>query len=104
MCFLILFEQLTESCGYRGLKLHGFARAGMREAQQPGMEAQTVDGIVAIAVFGIAAYGMAHVGRMYANLVLATRLQLIFHKRMFGSAVQYMEMRDSQFATIVHRR
>jgi hypothetical protein len=52
----------------------------MREAQEPGMQAQTVDGIVAIAVFGIAAYGMPQICRMYANLVLATRLQLIFHK------------------------
>ena len=68
------------------------------------MQAEAMNGVVAITIFCVATNGVPHIGRMYANLVLATRLQLIFHKRMFGSAVQYMEMRDSQFATIVHRR
>ena len=67
------------------------------------MQAQTVNRIVAITVFGVATYRMTHIGRMHADLVLASRLQFIFHQRMLCGTIQNMEMRDSQFADIIYR-
>jgi hypothetical protein len=34
----------------------------MREAEQPGMQAETVEGVVAIAIFRVATNGMSHIG------------------------------------------
>ena len=53
---------------------------GMVEAEQECVKAKAAYGIVAVAILRVAADGMADVGRMYANLVLATGLQLEFHK------------------------
>lgn len=66
------------------------------------MQAEAMNRVVAITVFRVAADGMSHIGRMYANLVLAAGLQLIFYQRMFGGAVQHMEMGDSEFSAIIY--
>ena len=72
----------------------------MHEAQHVGMEAETVQRIVAVAIFRVAAYRMSHVRRVNTNLVLTTRLQLIFHQRVLSSPCQHMEVRHSQLAAI----
>ena len=76
----------------------------MHEAQHVGVEAETVQRIVAVAIFRVAADRMSHVRRVNTNLVLTTRLQLIFHQRVLGSPCQHMEVRHSQLAAIVSRR
>ena len=53
---------------------------GMVETEQESVKAEAAYGVVAVAILGVAADRMADVGRMYANLVLATGLQLEFHK------------------------
>ena len=40
------------------------------------MQAQAMQGIITIAVFGIATDGMSHISSMYTNLILTTGLQL----------------------------
>ena len=57
-----MFEQQTECCWHWCFELHRLTRDGMIEAQEPCVQAQTVKGIVAVAVFGVATDGMAHVG------------------------------------------
>ena len=65
---------MTKSCRYGGLKLHGLTGYWMVETQEPGMQAQTVQGIVAITVFRIATHRVPHISRMHADLVLTSRL------------------------------
>ena len=67
------------------------------------MQAEAVQRVVAVAVFRVAAYGVAHVGGMYTNLVLTASLQLKFHQRVLRGAVERKEVCDSQFAAIVYR-
>ena len=66
------------------------------------MQAQAVKRVVTITVFHVATNRMAHVSGMHANLVLSSRLQLKLHQRVVGSAVQHVEMGDSQFTTIIY--
>ena len=47
---------------------------------------------------------MAHIGRMYAYLVLASGFKLVFHKRVFGSAVENMIVGHGIFASVVYGR
>ena len=58
----------------------------MMEAEQPGMKTEAVQGIVAIAVFRITTDGMAHIGRMYADLILTTCFELELHEGMVSCA------------------
>ena len=67
---------MTKSCGYGGLKLHGLTGYWMVETQEPGMQAQAMQGIITIAVFGIATDRMSHISSMHTNLILTTGLQL----------------------------
>jgi hypothetical protein len=46
------------------------------ETKQPGMEAEAMQRIVAIAVFGVATNRMAHISRVDTNLILTACLQL----------------------------
>ena len=57
-----LLEQLSEGGGDGRLKLHPLARHGMREAKQPGMQAQAMKRVVAVAVFRIATDRVTHIG------------------------------------------
>lgn len=68
------------------------------------MQAQTVQGVIAITILRITTHRISHVGSMYTYLVLTSRLQLKLHQRVIGSAVKNVEMGDSQFATIIERR
>ena len=99
-----MLEQKTEGRGYGGLKLHALARDGVREAQQPRMQTETVQWVVAIAVLRVATHGMAHIGSMHTDLVLTSGLELELHQRVVGGAVHHKEMGDGQFAAIIHRR
>jgi hypothetical protein len=67
------------------------------------MEAEPVEWVVAIAVFHIATDRMLHVGSMHTYLVLSSCLQLELHQRMILRAVEYVEVCDSIFATVVGR-
>ena len=99
-----MFKDLPEGRGNRGLELHGFASHRMRKAEQPRMETEPMERVVTIAVLRVAADGMSHVGRMDAYLVLTSCLQSKLHQGMFRRTVENMEMRDGQFATIIHGR
>ena len=46
----------------------------MMEAEEESVEAEAMDWVVAIAVLDVTANWVVHVGRMHANLVLATCL------------------------------
>lgn len=116
MCFFILYigeerdvrhtslEEMPERCGYGSLKLHALASDRMPEAEHVGVQAQAVQWVVAIAILYVAANGMAHVGGMYAYLVLAASLKFILHKRVFCGTVKHMKMGNGIFSPIIHRR
>lgn len=74
---------------------------GMFEAKYVGMQAETMAGIVAIAVLRVTTDGMAHIGSMDANLVLAPGLQLEFAESVCLTAFQDVEMSDGVLASIV---
>ena len=78
---------MTEACWHRRLEFHGLMRHWMIEAQQPCMQAQTMKRVVAIAILRITTHGMAHISRMYTNLILSTRLQLELDECVLGRAV-----------------
>ena len=86
------------------LELHRLARHGMVEAQHIGMQTKTVDRVVAVAILDVAAYGMPHIGRVYADLVLAPRLELELHQTVLRGAVEGAEMRNGILSAVVHRR
>ena len=68
------------------------------------METQTVDRIIAIAVFRISAYGMTHIGRVDTDLILTTCLKLEFHEREVRGPVEDMIMGNGIFTAIVDWR
>ena len=74
----------------------------MEEAQHVGMQAQAVDGVVAVAVLHVATNGVSHVCRVYPDLVLASRLQLELYERVLGRTVEDVEMGHGIFAAVVH--
>ena len=84
---LTLLKQLSEVGGDGGLEFQAFVRDGMPEAEYIGVEAKSADGVVAIAIFDVSADGVSNVGSVDSYLVLASRLQLIFHQRMFRRSV-----------------
>lgn len=102
--WFLLLENLSERRGDGRVEFHTLAGDGMPETKHAGMEAEAVDGIVAIAVFRVAADGMAHIGGMDANLVFPPRFELILHERMFGRAVEHVEMGDGVFSTVIDGR
>ena len=94
---------MPESCRNRGLELHALMRHGMMEAEHIGMQTEPVQRVVAVAVLHVAADRMAHVGRVYANLILPSCLQPVFHETVRHRTVEDMEMGDGIFTAIVHR-
>lgn len=76
----------------------------MGEAKEPGVQAEAVQRVIAIAILHVAADRMSHVGRVDANLVLATCLELVLHEGVVGGAVEHMEMGNGELAAIVHGR
>ena len=58
----------------------------MMEAEQPGMKTKAVQGVVAIAIFRITTDRMAHIRRMYADLILTTCFELELHEGMVSCA------------------
>ena len=53
---------MPESGWYHCLKFHPLVSHWMCEAQYVGMKAQTVEGIVTIAVFHVSAHWMPYIG------------------------------------------
>lgn len=74
------------------------------ERQNVSMETQPSDGVVAVAVFYVAAHRMPHVGSMDTYLILPSRLKPELHKRVGGCSVEHMIVSDSVFAAVVYRR
>ena len=68
------------------------------------MKTKSVDGVITVSVFHIAANGMPDVGRMYADLIFSACFQLKFYQRMGGGAVENTEMCNGIFAAIIYRR
>ena len=99
-----LFEEFSKLCGYHCFKLHPLVCHWMIEAQYVSVKTQSAERVVAITVFDITTYRMSHVCRVNTYLILAPCLQLVLYQRMFSSTVQYIEMGNSIFATIVGRR
>ena len=75
----------------------------MIEAEHIGVETQTIQGIVSVAVFHVAANWMPHIGAMHTNLIFTTGLQAKFHKTVFDCSFQRVEMRDGILAAVVDR-
>ena len=63
---------MSELRGNHRGKLHALARDGVPKVEHAGVETEAMDGVVAIAILRVAADGMAHVGGVDANLVLAS--------------------------------
>ncbi len=99
----LLFEQMLEAGRYHGFKLHALSRYGMEEAQHGGMQAQPVQGVVAVAVFHVSAYRMADVGGMHPYLVLAPGFKPVFHKTVLGGPFQRVKMGHGVFPSVVRR-
>ena len=73
-------------------KLHWLMSHWMIEAEHISMQAKTAAWVITVSVLDVATDRMAHICCMYTNLVLSTRLQLIFYQGMLGSALQCMEV------------
>ena len=73
----------------------------MVEAEHISMQAKTTAWIIAITILNVTTNWVSHIGSMHTNLVLSTRLQLIFHQRMLCGALQGMEMGNGVLAAIV---
>ena len=76
----------------------------MHHAQHIGMEAESVERIVAVAVFHVATHGMSHVCRMHTDLVLASCFQFKLSEGMVGGTLQHLEMCHGIFSAVIHRR
>lgn len=76
----------------------------MDEAETVGMQTETVDGVVAVAVFEIAHDRTSDVLQVYADLIFAASLEL--HIQQSVVRVQYLEqivMGDGEFAAVIGR-
>lgn len=91
-------EEPAEDHGDRRAELHRLVGNRVIEAKHVGMETETSDRIIAIAVFDVAADRMPHVGGVHTYLVLASCLQFELHERMVPAAVERIEVGDSQLA------
>ena len=96
-----LFEQPAESSGNLCVKLHALSCHGVSEAQHVGVQTKSVDRVIAIAVFYVAAYRVSHVGGVYSYLVLSSCLKPVFYERVLGGAVEDMEVCHRIFSAIV---
>ena len=95
---------MAESGGHGRFEFHGLVRHRMIETQQPGMQTQPVQRVVTITILHVATYGMTHVGRVYANLVLTACLQFELNQRVLRGTVQHVEMGHGILAAIVYGR
>jgi hypothetical protein len=66
------------------------------------MEAETMKRIVAIAIFRITTHRMTHISRVYADLILTSRLELELYERVIGRTGQHVVMGDGVFAPIIN--
>lgn len=62
---MILLEQVSELRRDRRVKLHALASYRMGEAKHIGMQTETVQGVVAIAIFHVTTHRVPHIGRVY---------------------------------------
>jgi len=76
----------------------------MVETEHVGVETEAVERVVAIAIFDVAAHGVAHVGRVDAYLILAARLEPVFHQTVVGGAAEHMKVGDGILPAVVHGR
>lgn len=91
-------EEPAEDHGDRRAELHRLVGNRVIEAKHVGMETETSDRIIAIAVFDVATDRMPHVGGVHTYLVLAPCLQFEFYERVLSAAVERIEVGDSQLA------
>ena len=73
----------------------------MIEVEAEGVEGEAADGVVAIAVFDVAADGVTEILHVYADLVFATRFQFQFDQRVVVVGTKYSEVCNGKFAAIV---
>ena len=66
------------------------------------MQAQAMQRMIAVAIFWIATDRMAHVCGVYANLILASCLQLEFHSRVLSRTIHYMPMCDGKLPSVIN--
>ena len=76
----------------------------MVEAEEEGMETQSVNRVIAIAILAVATYRRPHVSGMHADLVLAACLQFELHEGVLRGPSKGMEVGHSILSTVVHRR
>lgn len=79
-------------------------RYWMIEAENIGMETETMERIVAIAILGVSTDRMPHIGGMDTNLILSACLKLELYERVLRGAVEGMEMGYGILSAIIHRR
>ena len=96
--FLHCSDELIRNWSF---KLHWLMSHRMIEAEHISMQAKTAAWVITVSVLDVATDRMAHICCMYTNLVLSTRLQLIFYQGMLGSALQCMKVGYCIFAAIV---
>ena len=95
---------MSESRRYWSFKFHSLMSDGMSEAKHIGMQAKTMQRVVAITIFYISAHRMPHICRMNPYLVFPSRFESVFHERVLSGAVEHMEMRYGIFSAVIHRR
>lgn len=94
---------MFESRGNKCFEFHSLMSDRMSETQHVGMQAQAMKRVVTVAVFDITAYGMPHVGGVHPYLVFSASLKPVFHKRMFCSTIEHVEMCHCIFAAVIYR-
>ena len=77
------------------------ARNGVVEVQAVGMESQSADGIVAVAVLDVTANGMTEVLHVHADLILTPRVEFELHERMRWTYAECTEMRARKLPAVV---
>ena len=100
---VFLLKNGEESLGHGGLEVEVFACDGVVEIETESVEAETAAGIVAIAVFYVAADGVTEVLKVDANLIFSARFKLQFHEAIALICAECMEVSDSIFASVVCR-
>ena len=76
----------------------------MMEAEQPSMQTQAMQGIVAVAVLRVTTNGVPHISRVHTYLVLTACLELELHQRVLRRAGHHVEMCHCILAAVIGGR
>ena len=87
--WLLTFKHSKECLGNRRFECHVVAEDGVIEVEAEGVESEAADGVVAVAVFDVAADGVAEVLHVYTDLVLATGFEFEFYQRVAVVRAEY---------------